>query len=73
MKTVIVNLLTPKLAKTGRDRTTDLLPFVTSSLFIVKDVFRDQLKQKEELFQKMPKWERSQELGQKPIRFDGQN
>ena len=55
MKTVIVNLLTPKLAKTGRDRTTDLLPFVTSSLFIVKDVFRDQLKQKEELFQKMPK------------------
>ena len=36
-----------------------------SSLFMIKDVFCDKLKQKEEIFQKVPKQlERSLELGQ---------
>ena len=48
------NPLTPTLAKTGHDGTTDLLPFVTSSLFMINDVFPDQLKQKDEIFQKCP-------------------
>ena len=51
--------LTP--AKTGRDGTTDLLPFVTSSFFYD---FRDFLKQKEEIFQNVPKRKRSRELSQ---------
>ena len=42
----------------------DLLPFVMSSFFMINDVFHDQLKQKGEIIQTVPKQERSQELGQ---------
>ena len=38
---IYVNALTPTQAKTGCDGTTDLLPLVTSSHFMINDVFPD--------------------------------
>lgn len=57
------NTLTPQMPKTANDGNT-VLPFVTSSQFMTKDVFHNKLTQKEEKFQKVSKWEKSCELGQ---------
>ena len=52
---ILSNPLTPKTPETTRDGTTVLLPFVTPSIVMIKDVSRTLLKQKEEIFHKVPK------------------
>ena len=50
----LVNPLTSRTLETTHDRATVLLPFVTSSVFMIKDVFGTQLSRRKKSFKNCP-------------------